>query len=160
MFVPRLEPTGPTPPLVRRVEIAQAALDRFQGEPFVWGKNDCARLAAFVLTRAGYKPKLARFGSYSSARSARRALKSQGMTSMSDALDSIEGLLREPPLGALPGDLIAFPAGEEGWDALTVALGNGRVLGFHPDVPGAACSVLAIGLEHALAAWSVSPCLS
>jgi hypothetical protein len=144
--------------MVRRVEIAQAALDKFRGAPFVWGKTDCARLAAFVLSEAGYKPRLSRFGSYKTERAALTALKSQGMSSMADALDSVDGLARIAPLGALPCDLITFP-GPEGWDALTVALGNGRVLGFHPEVNLSGCAVLGTSFRHALAAWSVKPCL-
>lgn len=145
-------------PLKRRVEIAQEALDTFAGQPFAWGTNDCARLAALVLRRAGYKPKLSQFGDYRSDRAARKALKARGMTSVLDWIDSV-GVMRIAPAAALPGDLIAFP-GVGGWDGLAVALGNGRVLAFSSEVEANGCAVIAARLELATAAWSVPPCLS
>lgn len=142
-------------PLVRRVEIAQAALDRFAGTPFAWGANDCAKLAAFVLREAGYKPKLSQFGEYRSDRAALRALKARKMATVLDWIDSV-GVLRIGAARALPGDLIAFP-GEGGWHGLTVYLGNGRVLGFTEAVEDGACSVIAAKMVFAEAAWSVPP---
>jgi hypothetical protein len=159
MFVPQVSaPPGPKPVMVRRVEIAQAALDHFRGKPFAWGTNDCARLAAFVLKAAGYKPGLARFGSYRTERAARAALNANGMSSMADAIDSIKGLIRIAPLGALPCDLISFP-GPDNWDALAVALGNGRILAFYDGLEDHRCSVLAANLSLAGTAWGVAPCL-
>ena len=143
-------------PLVTRVEIAQEALDTFVGKPFDWGKNDCARLAAFVLRRAGYKPKLSQFGDYRSDRAARKALKARKMASVVDWIDSV-GVMRIAPAATLPGDLIALP-GVGGWEGLTVVLGNGRVLGFSETVEGGGCAVLAANVGLAVAAWSVPPC--
>ena len=152
----RLSSSSDKDPLVRRVEIAQEALDTFAGKPFAWGTNDCARLAALVLRRAGYKPNLAQFGDYRSDLSARRALKRRKMESVLDWIDSV-GLMRIAPASALPGDLIAFP-GAGGWDGLSVVLGNGRVLVFTETAGAAACSVIAANLGAAVAAWSVPPC--
>ena len=146
-------------PLVRRVEIAQEALDTFAGKPFAWGTMDCARLAALVLRRAGYKPNLAQFGDYRSDRAALRALKTRKMKSVLDWIDSVKGLRRIAPASALPGDLIAFP-GMGGWDGLAVALGNGRVLAFSGEAEDHAAVVIAAKLDLATAAWSVAPCLS
>ena len=145
-------------PLVRRVEIAQEALDTFAGKPFAWGTNDCARLAALVLRRAGYKPNLAQFGDYRSDLAALRALKRRKMTSVLDWIDSV-GVMRIAPAATLPCDLISFPGGS-GWDGLAVALGNGRVLAFAGDVELHACSIIAAKLELATCAWSVPPCRS
>jgi len=142
--------------LVARVEIAQAALDQFRGKPFAWGSNDCAKLAAFVIRKAGYKPNLARFGEYRTDRAAARALKAHGMKTALDWVDGIKGLRRITPASTLPGDLIAFP-GEGGWDALTVVLGNGRVLGFSETVADGGCAVIAANLGAAVAAWEVHP---
>jgi hypothetical protein len=156
MFVPRLEkPRGPLPVMVRRVMIAQAALDKFQGKPFRWGRTDCAKLAEFVLKKAGYEPGLASVGTYSTEKAALAALKARKMRSMTEAVDSVEGLKRIAPLGVLPGDLIAFPADVGGWDALVVALGNGRVLGFTERAERGACSIIAARFDLASAAWSV-----
>jgi hypothetical protein len=145
----------PKNPLVRRVEIAQAALDQFRGKRFQWGDNDCARLAAFVLREAGYKPNLAQFGGYRSALAARRALKSRKFATVLDWVDAV-GPKRIAPAATLPGDLIAFP-GEDGWEALTVALGAGRVLGFTETAIDGGCSIIDAKLGAALAAWSVPP---
>jgi hypothetical protein len=142
--------------LPARVEIAQAALDAFQGQPFAWGTNDCAKLAAFVLRRAGYKPSLAQFGDYRSDRAAARALRARKMKTVLDWIDSIKGLRRISPASTLPGDLIAFP-GEGGWHGLTVAIGNGRVLGFSETVLDGGCAVIAANLGAAVAAWEVHP---
>ena len=148
---------APKPVLVVRAEIAQAALDHFNGKPFAWGRNDCARLAAFVLRRAGYKPNLAQFGDYRSDLSARRSLKARGMKSVLDWIDGVPGMLRIAPASTLPGDLIAFP-GVGGWEGLTVALGNGRVLGFTETAEAGGCAPIAADLSLAVAAWSVPPC--
>jgi len=145
-------------PLVRRVEIAQEALDTFRGKPFIWGENDCARLAALVLRRAGYKPNLAQFGDYRSDLSALRALKRRKMGSVLDWMDSL-GLMRIAPASTLPSDLLSFP-GASGWDGLAVSLGGNRILAFTSDVEFHACAIIAARLELATAAWSVPPCLS
>jgi hypothetical protein len=142
-------------PLQRRVEIAQEALDTFAGTPFAWGANDCAKLAALVLARAGYKPNLGQFGTYASDRAALRALKRRKMGSVLDWVDSV-GVQRITPAKALPCDLIAFP-GEGGWHGLTVYLGNGRVLGFTESAAEGACSIIAAKMVFAVAAWSVPP---
>jgi len=155
--LPPLAADQPKPVLVLRVEAAQATLDRFRGRPFAWGENDCARLAADVLRRLGYKPNLSQFGAYRSDRAARRALKSRDMASVLDWMDSIPGLARIAPAAALPGDIIAFP-GQGGWDGLAVAIGNGRVLAFTEAAEGGACSIVAAKLEFADAAWSAPPC--
>ena len=157
LSTPDLPPrNGPKNPLVRRVEIAQAALDTYLGKPFGWGTNDCARLAAFVLRRAGYAPNLAQFGNYRTDLSARKALKARKMRNVLDWIDSIKGLGRIAPAATLPGDLIAFP-GQGGWEGLAVALGNGRVLAFTEAADGT-CAVVDADLGQAVAAWSVPPC--
>jgi hypothetical protein len=143
--------------MVRRVAIAQAALGKFQGVPFKWGDADCARLAVFVAKAAGHKVTLSRFGDYASERTARRALDKQGFKSMVEAIDSFGLLKRIAPLGALPGDLIAFPGSEKGWDGITVALGNGRVLGFTEVAERGACSIIQARLSLAITAWSILP---
>lgn len=116
--------------MIRRCDAAHAAVVRFDGRPLVWGREDCARLAAFVMRRLGHKPSLAKAGSYSSATGALRALRRLGYETLADAVDA-QGLLRIPPAMARPADIIGLTPEEAGpWCALTVALGNGRVLGF------------------------------
>lgn len=137
-------------PMIARRDAAQAAVDRFDGQPFAWGKNDCVRLAAFTLRKLGHKPNLARAGTYSSLLGAKRALVRTGFATLEEALDAL-GLPRIPPAAAVVGDIVGLP-GLDDWTALTVALGNGRVLGFM----SGRCGVLAPITP--LTAWRVEPC--
>lgn len=122
--------------MLRRQRVAQATVDRFRSVPFAYGKNDCARLAAFALRQMGHKPGLAKAGSYSSALGAARALKRLGHDDLPSALDAL-GLLRIPPIAALPADLIMLPGEGAFGGAIAMAVGNGRVLGYHEDLDGA-----------------------
>ena len=136
--------------LERRVAAAQATLDHFTGRPFVWGKCDCAIMAADVLRRLGRTTPLRSFGSYRTALSATRALKKKGFADLPAVLDDY-GLLRIPYAAALPGDIVSTP-GEDAWgDALAVDLGRGRYLGFARDVEGARAGVITLPVVNA--AW-------
>ncbi len=123
--------------LLARAEIAQATLDRFKGQPLAYGRHDCVQMAAFHLRACGYRVLLSKGGRYRSATGALRALRRAGYDDLFVALDDL-GLVRVPPAAALVGDLLALPSEEAALPALTVALGNGRVLGWHPDAEGAA----------------------
>ncbi|MCG7350015.1 DUF6950 family protein [Sphingomonas sp. ACRSK] len=122
--------------LLRRQHAAQAAVDRFKGQPLAYGKNDCVRLAAFVLRKMGHRPQLAKAGSYSTALGAARALERSGFADLAAAIDAL-GLPRIAPAAAWVADLILLPAEGPFGGALSVAVGNGRVLGYHEDVDGA-----------------------
>lgn len=122
--------------MIRRQQAAQATVDRFKGEPLAYGKNDCARLAVFVMRKMGHRPQLAKAGTYSSAMGAARALKRMGHATIADALDAM-GLTQIPPAAALPADLVMLPAEGPFGGALSMAVGNGRVLGYHEDLDGA-----------------------
>lgn len=137
--------------MVRRVDAAQATLDRFKDQPFRLGKNDCARMAAFHLRKLGYRPSLAKAGSYKTALSARAALKRAGYDSLAAALDGL-GLERIAPASAVVGDIVEMEAGDA-FGALAVAVGNGRVLGYHEDAPGA----VVVQPLSIVVAWRVVP---
>lgn len=137
-------------PLILRRDAAQATLDHFNGQPFAWGKADCVRLGAFHLRQMGRTVSLAKAGSYSSEKGALRALSRTGFASLEAAVDG-QGLLRIAPAAALVGDLIGLE-GEGGWPALCVALGNGRVLGFHTGQARVLKPLLPV------IAWRVEPC--
>lgn len=122
--------------MVRRQAAAQAAVDRFRGVPFAYGKNDCVRMAVFALRRMGHRPDLGRAGTYCSAKGAVRALNRAGFASLAEAMDG-QHLPRIAPAAALPGDLVMIPAEGPFDGALTMAVGNGRVLGYHQDLVGA-----------------------
>lgn len=141
---------APTP-LDLRVAATQQLLDDWKGRPFSWRERQhCVRMVAEHLRRLGYRPPLARAGSYASALGAQRALRRFGVETLLEAVDSM-GLPRIAPAAAIVGDVIAVPGEAPG--ALTVALGNGRVLGWHPDADGAA--VLQPNAYEA--AWRIDP---
>ncbi|MBB4154183.1 hypothetical protein GGQ80_002093 [Sphingomonas jinjuensis] len=118
--------------MIRRQQAAQAAVDRFKGQPLAFGRNDCGRLAAMVLRAMGHASPLARAGSYSTALGASRAIQRLGHSSLDQVLDGM-GLSRITPAAALVADIIMLPGEGPFGGALTVAVGNGRVLGWHED---------------------------
>lgn len=137
------------PIMTRRVAAAQATLDRFQGRPFAFGKDDCARMVLFHLRQIGLKPRNAKAGSYSTLLGARRALARAGFATLAEAIDA-QGLLRIPPAAAVVGDLLMMP-GVDDFGALAVALGNGRVIAWHEDAEGATV----LQPVEFVAAWSI-----
>jgi hypothetical protein len=115
-------------PLQRRVEAVEATIARFKDRPLSYGRDDCARMAAFCLRRLGVKAPLLKGGSYSSKLGAARALKAIGAETLADAVDGV-GLPRIAPAMCLPGDILALPAHDE-TVALMIAVGNGRAFGY------------------------------
>jgi len=115
-------------PMLKRQTAAQATLDRFQGKPLKYGKDDCVRMAAFCLRKLGVKTPLIKAGSYTSEIGAARALRKMGYEDVKAAVDAV-GLPRIAPAMALAGDILALPSERFG-GALFIALGNGRVLGY------------------------------
>jgi hypothetical protein len=120
--------------LVRRAKAAQATLDRFRGQPFAWGKNDCARMALFHLRKLGKRIKGPPAGSYSNPAEAKRELKKLGHKTLGAFLDA--HFERVPHAAAIIGDIMELP-GAEGLSGLAVCLGNGRVVGYHETTEGA-----------------------
>lgn len=114
-------------PLQAKVAAAQARLDAFKDRPFSWGEFDCARLVAPLLRDLGYKPGLARAGSYGTEARALRGLRKAGFKTLADALDDI-GLIRIPPAATVAGDIVGLPADDRWGESLALALGNGRLL--------------------------------
>ena len=139
--------------LIRRRDAAQATLDQWRVAPFRFGHADCVRMVASHLRRMGYRIRLPHAGAYRTANSALRALKVAGYDSLAAALDAL-GLARIAPAAALPGDIIQMPSEIEQIGALTVAMGNGRVVGWWGD--GAAGAVVMQPTDF-VAAWRVEP---
>jgi hypothetical protein len=136
--------------MTRRVAAAQATLDHFEGKPFAWGSCDCSRIIAWHLRKLGHKPGVARFGNYRTALGARAALTRGGFASLADVIDAI-GLPRIAPAAALVGDIVQGESGDP-FGAMGIYLGNGAMLGFHEDAPGAT-KLRRIALSTA---WSVA----
>ncbi|NKI99580.1 hypothetical protein [Novosphingobium sp. SG707] len=141
--------------LILRTHAAQATLDEWKTRAFRLGEADCARLTASHLRRLGYHIKLPPARSYRTAKSAEAVLDKLGLASMVAALDAL-GFERIAPAAALVGDIIQMPSetGSERLAALTVALGNGRVVGWHPDAPDGA---VVMQPHEMVAAWRVEP---
>jgi hypothetical protein len=142
---------APPTALDRRVAATQQLLDAWKGRPFSWKTGShCVAMVAEHLRRMGYEPPLAQAGSFASPASAQRALKRVGVTTLSEAVD-LMGLPRIASASALAGDIIELPGEAPG--ALGVALGNGRLLGWHPDAEGA----VVVQPTAYIAAWRVDP---
>jgi hypothetical protein len=134
----------------RRQRATQATLDTFKGKLFQFGRHDCAQLIKSHVRRMGRPVKgWARAGSYVSLAGGVKQLKKIGFDNLIDAMDA--SFERIPPAAARIGDVVAMP-GVEGPGALTVALGNGRVLGWVEDVAGA---VVLQPLSYDGAAWRI-----
>lgn len=138
--------------LERRVAAAQSTLDAFKDKPFRFGTRDCVRMMAHHLRQMGHSVRLPPSGSYASARSAAKALRARGFADLEAAMDSF-GFMRIPPAAAIAGDALLLAGDGLIGGALVVALGNGRVLGFHEDAVGAAV----LQPDEYLAAWRITP---
>lgn len=126
--------------MLLRAVAAQASLDTYQGRSLTLGMNDCVRMTGSHLRRLGFKVKLPAAGSYRTLEAAKRALKERGFETSADALDAM-GFERIAPAAAVVADVVMLPGVDE-LGSLTIALGNGRVLGFHPDARNAGAAVL------------------
>src|SRR3546814_12556028 len=110
------------PVMEARRRATQATADRFRDQPFTWGKNDCVRMVAFHLRKLGYRPKLAKAGSYSSALGAKRALARAGFETTGQALDAL-GIERIATAVAMLGDNVRTP-GDRGVVGMGIMLGG------------------------------------
>lgn len=139
-----------THPLEARVAAAQRAHDRFFGMRFKWSTGNCGVMIAWHLRAVGVPIKAAaKAGTYNSLAGAQRALNRLGYATLGEMADA--HLERIAPAMALPSDIIEIPAEDRNpLGCLTIALGNGRVLGFI-DVGG--CAVLQP--HEYVAAWRV-----
>jgi hypothetical protein len=139
-------------PFDARVAAAQKTRDHFWGKEFTWGKRDCAQMVAWHCRAMGVPVKqAAKAGSYHSLVGAQRALKRLGYETLADMADA--HFERIAPAQAWPGDLIELPAEDRNpLGCLTVALTNGRVLGYVDGGLGAAV----LQPSEYVAAWRVT----
>jgi hypothetical protein len=117
---------------VSKAKAAQACIDRFAGKPYEPGKKrDCGRLVCHHLHHLGISVPFLKGHNWTSEAGAFRALRKMGFDQLSQAVDAA-GFARIAPARAMVGDIVALPATNPAWDCvLTVAVGNGRVLGFY-----------------------------
>lgn len=145
------EPYEPsTSPLIPRVAAAQACIDRFSGKSYEPGKRDCIKLGNHALHKLGRRVSLTKGLRYTTEAGGVKAMRKLGFGSLLEAVDAALGAeARIPPAMALPGDIIALATDEDSpfGCALTVAVGNGRVIGFQNGVG------LVMQPKSYLAAW-------
>ncbi|HWU03178.1 MAG TPA: hypothetical protein VN222_10600 [Novosphingobium sp.] len=145
--------------LIQRARAAEATLEEWRARPWRMGEADCVRMTASHLRRLGYRIRLPAARSYRTAKTALAALARAGHASIPAALDAL-GLERITPAAALAGDIIQMPADPEGaagadqLATLTIAMGNGRVMGWHPDAPAGAVIMQPLQM---VAAWRAHP---
>ena len=139
-------------PMLKRQAATQACMDRFAGKPYAAGKRDCAKLAAHALHKLGRKCPLLTQANHTTEAGALKYIRRKGFVDLVELMDAI-GLERIPPAAALPGDIVGMAEGSGFGCSLTVALDNGRVLGF--DGIERICQPL---IPHLfVAAWSSLP---
>ncbi len=114
-----------------RVAATSATFDKFNGQPLVLGKTDCARMVAFHLKQLGFKPSLLKGGAYSTEVGARRALMRMGVESLSEIMDL--HFPRIAPADARTGDICCV-RGKTLGDSMQVVLHRNHVLGLNEGV--------------------------
>lgn len=135
--------------LERRVAAAQATLDTFRTRPFKLGKNDCLSLALYHLERGGVGVRLG-VRPYKTVAQAKAELKRLRAAHVGELFDA--HFERIPYLSVIVGDLVAMK-GLKGMGGLSVALGNGRVVGYHEAIADNTADVLQP--IETLGAWRV-----
>ena len=122
--------------LVRRQAALQDVLNRFRDVPCDFKRGDCVRLMRAMLVALGHQPPP--LPCYRTLTGGKRALTKMGFEDVPALLDSL--LPRIPWSRLLPGDVVVMLDGEESWGkgAGAVWIGNGKALGWHPSVSGAA----------------------
>ena len=138
-----------TPVMVRRIGAAQACIDRFNGKPYHAANRHCGKLAAHALMKMGRSAKLLTASRHTTEAGAIRYLRQTGFADLVALMDAM-GLERIAPAAALPGDIVGLPSGDAFGCSLSVAVGEGLVLGL---VEGADFQIL---IPHDfVAAWRV-----
>jgi hypothetical protein len=118
--------------LYERMLRTQKTVDLWKGRPFKEnGTSDCIQL---MIAHARHMGKKIKVEKYRDAASRAAALRKLGFKSISEGMDA--NFTRIDASQVLLGDFVEMP-GSNGFSAITVALGNGRVLGFHEDIPHA-----------------------
>lgn len=115
--------------LLDRIQATQKTVDAFKGRTFEDGKADCIQLVLRHARHMGRRIKVPRYGDLKSAADTLRKL---GFSTLGEAMD--HHFTRIEPARVLAGDFMEVP-GENGFSSLMVAVGNGRCLGFHQDIP-------------------------
>jgi hypothetical protein len=117
--------------LYERMIATQKTVDLWKGRPFNDGTGDCVQL---MKAHARHMGRQLRIPAYRNTKEAAAALRKMGHKSLSGALDA--HFRRIEPNEILLSDIVEVP-GQNGFSSLMIALGNGRALGFHEELPHA-----------------------
>lgn len=120
------------PDLIRRQRALEKTMAKYKARPFEWGKVDCVTMLRSHLVAMGHK-RLPKAPDYSSAPGAKKALKAMGFDDVAALLDSL--LPQIPVARALIGDIVLMD-GHDGLDAVSIASGGNKVIGWHEDADG------------------------
>lgn len=120
--------------LLERVQATQRTVDAFKGRVFKDGTVDCVQL---IVKHAGYMGVHIKVPPYGDNASAAAALRQLGFTTLGAAMDHYFDRIQ--PHDVLASDIVEVP-GQNGFSSLMVAVGNGRALGFHEEIPH--CDIL------------------
>jgi hypothetical protein len=120
--------------LLERVQATQKTVDAFKGKQFAEGKGDCIQLVLVHARHMGRRIKIPRYGD---VKSAADVLRRMGFSTLGEAMDA--HFKRIQPVEIMAGDIVES-LGSNGFSGLMVAVGNGRTLGFHEDIPH--CDIL------------------
>lgn len=144
--------------LDKRANLVETLFCSWHGTDFEWGMRDCICLGASVLWAFGNKVNF-KTGMYHNEIGAIRAIKKAGYVDLVDAVNSQPVLEKIGPSFAIIGDLIGINLPDKpGWAAITVYMGNGRVLGFYDNGLGLnKCTVMQPKFMNECLAWRV-PC--
>jgi len=116
-------------PMERRQRAAQGCIDRFAGKPYdPAAHRDCAYMVRHALHLLGRRVGQGKLPTYASDLAGMKALRMMGHANLIEAVDAF-GLVRIPPLAALPADIVALPS-DHPMGALSLAVGNGRLLAY------------------------------
>jgi hypothetical protein len=120
--------------LIQRAQRTQKTVDIWKGRPFKDGTGDCVQLVKAHARHLGNPIKIPR---YHDVREAAAALRELGHKSLGEALDA--RFHRIATAQILVGDIVET-LGSNGFSGLMIAVGNGRTLGFHEEIPH--CDIL------------------
>lgn len=129
-------------PMLKRAAATQACMDRFAGKPYDAANRHCGKLAAHALMKMGRSAKLLNASRHKTEAGAIKYLRRTGFANLVELMDATLGEdARIAPASAWPGDIVALPSADAFGCSLSVALGDGLVLGlvegqvFQPLIP-------------------------
>lgn len=135
-----------------RARATEKVLQRYRNKPFSWRGAHCIRLAQAQGKAMGHRlPTVPRI---SGPISARRALASQGVTSVTGLLDKYFARLPAPAF-MLIGDLCVLAGADEhgGLEAVCIADGLGNLFGWHAETGFARLETIKFAEAEIAAAW-------